>query len=380
MVTNKVMYSISRLWKTLKTFQNESGSLVGPDINLVFIRGLQTPFQLVNRVFQNLVIRGRDEFKFPKIWLGQTQAYWIRANLRIYEMLEEETFLTLAIRTGNALVLRQKEGWWKSNLIGLSNRLDVIHNTLIANSLFDLYELTGDKRYIESVLAYDDVLNKRIGFTYLDDGSAFVKYFSGGKKEFVCNANTLVLSFLGRLTKIGYSRKEVIEPLLKALSNSMLENGELPYDARFTLHYQCTQYNAFELIDLIEYQYYSSDNDAEKLIDKIARWLASRVTSEGHVWYQCNKMFPLITYHHTATLAALSAARSHVHFNECVQKKISSLLKFCLERQMKNGLFEYGIFRLSFHDRGAYLRPNCIILKNLADFVFFGSSHINLDQ
>ncbi len=379
MTAVSVWHSVLNLWKSLRTFQGRSGFLVGPDVNLIFIKGLQTPFQLVNRVIQNLIIRGRGEFRYPKIWLGQTQAYWIRANLRLYEMLEEETFLTLAIRTGNALVLRQKEGWWKSNLIGLSNRLDVIHNTLIANSLFDLYELTGDKRYMESVLTYDDVLNKRIGFTYLDDGSAFVRYFSGGKKEFVCNANTLVLSFLGRLTKVGYSRKEVIKSLLKALSNSMLENGELPYDACFTLHYQCTQYNAFELMDLIEYQYYSSGNDAEKLIDKIARWLASRVTPEGYVWYQCNKMFPLITYHHTATLAALSAAHTHIHFNECLQKKNSRLLKFCLERQMRNGLFEYGYFRPSFHDRGSYLRPNCIILKNLADFMFFGSSHINLN-
>ena len=125
------------------------------------------------------------------------------------------------------------------------------------------------------------------------------------------NNSTLALKMFANLFKATGDDKflSACPAMLNWLRRIQLQTGELPYGvegSRARVHFLCYQYNAFELLDLIEYQRITRDEEVIPIIKKLAHYLAHAVTASGSARFNCHRDRPEVLYYAAAVAAALS--------------------------------------------------------------------------
>ena len=140
-----------------------------------------------------------------------------------------------------------------------------------------------------------------------------------------------------------------------------------------TAHYQCVQYNAFQLIDLVEYHRTSGDDAVLAVIGRLLPFVRAGADPAGGAYYDCGLGRRRIVYHSAARAAALTAAFAvGSRLGLTPEEGEASLaaadrgLGWVLARQRADGslpfsVCEYGVLR----DRRSYPRNLAMILLHL---------------
>ena len=136
-----------------------------------------------------------------------------------------------------------------------------------------------------------------------------MNYFYQKHGAKVPNNSTLALKMFAHLFRATGNDK-FLSPcpgMVNWLGRVQLQTGELPYSLegpRARVHFLCYQYNAFELLDLLDYYRITADEHIVPIVKKLAGYLAGAVTPSGSVRFSCCRNRPEILYYAAAVAAA----------------------------------------------------------------------------
>jgi len=158
-------------------------------------------------------------------------------------------------------------------------------------------------------------MEERIGYQRHGDHGAAVNYFDRQRGK-VPNNSTAAMWFLAELADAEGegAPPEAARRMLAFLREVQTPDGEMPYELpgegyeRSIPHYQCFQYNAFQLIDLFHFWKLCRWEDVIPVARGLASFLARGVTPEGACRFSCDSLYPRIVYHAHAMAYALSGA------------------------------------------------------------------------
>lgn len=295
----------------------------------------------------------------------QTQGYWCLAN---WELGEGDN----AVACARSIVARQQPtGAWEYPNPEWRHRVATVEGAWATLGLIETYRHTRDAMYLDAALRWHRFLEEEIGWCEAPGGEA-VEYFAGEHKPPVPNNSTLVAWLLAELADVTGDEAFLArcEPMLAFITTVQQPSGELPYrgyageTSASPDHYQCSQYNAFQLLDLARYEALTHDAVATSVVIRLAAFLVSLVAPDGTIPYACDRPHPYVTYHLAAVAAALNeAARRGVPGSE---RASAALLARLQERQRSDGGFphsrrDYGVLA----DRRSYPRNLVMILLHL---------------
>ena len=278
-------------------------ALEGPDVGIRFNSRIG---RFVKSYLQFL--SWRDHLRY-----NQGQGYWIAANWLIYDLFEQDEARTLALATADDLLRRQRSGgYWEYPNPEWRGRIATVEGNFGALGLLQAFERTAEERYLEGAQGWYRYLVTEMGFQELNGGLA-VNYFANRPGGMVPNNSTLTARTLARLAQVSGDDAylERCPALIRFVRDAQRDTGELPYviarpPSEGRDHFLCFQYNAFELLDLVEYHRASDDADALPIIEGIGRFLSGGLTRSGGARYNCSRDRPEILYYTAAVAAALS--------------------------------------------------------------------------
>ena len=295
----------------------------------------------------------------------QTQGYWSLANWK----LEEGEF---AVACANGIVARQRrDGAWNYPNPEWRNRVATVEGSWAAIGLIEAFRRTGDSTYLDAALRWHRYLEAKIGWCEAPGGSA-VEYFASDPIPAVTNNSTLAAWLLAELADVTGDKAFLArcEPMLAFIATVQRPSGELPYRVSAARaggpvdHYQCSQYNAFQLLDLIRYAELTSDPAAASIVTRLAGFLVELVTPEGTIPYACDRRQPQVTYHLAAVAAALGEAAGR-GVPACGRAS-AALFARVVECQQADGGFSHSRRDYGFlADRRSYPRNLAMILLHL---------------
>jgi hypothetical protein len=301
----------------------------------------------------------------------QAQGYWVLSNWDLYDLIGEDRFAGIAINCAQGIRRSQRPlGHWDYPHPGWAGRIATVEVAWGALGMLASYERTKSKELLEGVCRAYEFLVEHTGFQKAGAGYA-LNYFSGKPSAVVPNNTTLGLAFFGRLSHVLGDGRYLSHcgGMIAFLTSAQLESGELPYALDGPLgkgrpHFQCYQYNAFELQDLAMYYNATGDERALPLIVRVAHFLAEGVRADGSTRVDCNDRSSEVVYHIGAVAAALGIARRMCLFDASdVEERAYS---YVLNHERTAGGFgfsrrEHCILR----DGRCYPRPTVMILYHL---------------
>jgi len=246
----------------------------------------------------------------------QAQGYWAISSWHLCDLADVQSAADIATACARGIARRQApEGYWNYPSSVWAGRISTVEGTWAALGLLASYERAGVEELREGALDWYEFLVNHTGFQRADVGMG-INYFSNARRGLVPNNSTVVLAFLGELARVleeeGYLK--FCPEMISFLASVQRQSGELPYEiatplGKERIHYQCNQYNAFQLLDLAIYYQATKDASALPLIHGIQAFLAAGVNADGSTRYACDDNRIRITYHTCAVAAALCVAR-----------------------------------------------------------------------
>ncbi len=275
-----------------------SGGLIGPDpgvrFNYRFWRFLKSALRF---------IPWQDDMCYM-----QSQGYWILANWQLSRK-PDDPYAKLAIQSSDYVIKSQRpDGAWDFPNPEWRGRVTTVEGIWASLGMMESFRKTGQARYADAVRKWDDFFQAKIGFQTEGDELA-VNYFAGKAGSKVPNNSALALRYLARLdaTLSHGKNKARMSGLVRFLSRIQSATGELPYEVGNPQmqHFQCFQYHAFMLLDLLDYFLVTQDSAVLPVLQKIAKFLKQGVSSAGDAYYQCGVSYRTVNYHSAAVAAAL---------------------------------------------------------------------------
>jgi hypothetical protein len=258
------------------------------------------------------------------VYFLQAQGYWVLGNWALFNRTGEEKNREIALRCSEHIMAQQRnDGAWDYPLPQWKGRIATVEGIWGSIGLLETYRHTADPAFLTSALQWHKFLNESIGFQRSGGGLA-INYFANYGDAAVPNNSTNVLRFLAELKEVT-GNKTYLQPcaeLITFLQNVQQTTGELPYAVRGeaggeeNLHFQCSQYNAFQCLGLMRYYEITGDKVVLPLISKVLGFLRKGLGADGHAFYQCGNRYRAVTYH-TAALGAVFAKASHLGFERC---------------------------------------------------------------
>lgn len=238
----------------------------------------------------------------------QTQGYWVLANWRLADLGHSQA-QTLALDCCRAIRRAQRaDGAWVFPDPEWKNRVTTVEGLWSSFALLETFRRTQDEEWLEPVLKWDRFFKQEIGFQTYRDGLA-VNYFAGRVDSLVPNNSFSAIRYLARLDQATqrHDNDDRISGLLRFLEDSQQATGEFPYELNNPkmLHFQCFQYHAFLLLDLLDYYQVTQDSRSLPILNGLARFLITGITATGDVMYQCGVARRHVNYHAAVTMAAL---------------------------------------------------------------------------
>jgi hypothetical protein len=301
----------------------------------------------------------------------QAQAYWILGSLRLRDLVGDQALADVAVRCAQGIAKRQDpSGYWLYPNPEWAGRVATVECAFGAIGLLAAYEQTGQGILLDAAdRAYQFLVNET-GFQKADSGYA-INYFQNRVRPLVPNNSTLALALFGRLARVTGDERYLTHcrGMVDFLASAQLETGELPYaigtqGIKGRPHYQCFQYNAFELIDLAAYHSDTNDAAVLPLIQRLAKYLSSSVRLNGTTRFDCGSSTTQIHYNTAAIAAALLVAR-RMGLHDALEAE-NRAYRYVLAQQQSSGGYafsnrEYGVLA----DRRCYPRPTTMILHHL---------------
>lgn len=300
----------------------------------------------------------------------QGMAYWIKANLRLWELTDEDSYREKARRSADYIVARQPAdgAWLHPPIPGRRGFVSTVEGVWASLGLLAMYRFDPQPTYIEAARKWYAVQTKEIGFQQAPRGLS-ANYYAHSA-ILVPNVTTMFIWLCAELADLtgdaGYG--VYIDPMLEFIEFSQLANGELPYEVDYRPHFMCYQYNSFEFMDLAHYYDLTQNPTVLPILRKLSAFLETGITPAGSCRYNCDKQFPEVNYW-TAALATALAEAQLLGLGEH-DVIVRRMLERLLSRQRSDGGFEFSYrnYRM-LRDSRSYPRYLSMILYLLLTHV-----------
>ena len=284
----------------------------------------------------------------------QGQGYWIIGNWLLHRLTKEDRFAEIAMASSKFVVESQRDdGTWPNPIPQRLHLVTTIEGVWAAAGLVATFRRNGDASCLDAANAWRRFMEERIGYQEHGKNGLAVNYFDTPRGK-VPNNSTAALWFLSEMADATASKDLLAksEAILSFLGEIQTESGEMPYEIpggtykRFVPHYQCFQYNAFQLVDLFHFWRRSGCEAAKPIAQKLASFLSGGVTPEGACRFSCGALLPRVVYHaHTLAYALSCASRWGLgDYSELSRRAF----QWTLSMQNPDGSFpfSYGDYRL----------------------------------
>ena len=279
----------------------------------------------------------------------QGQGYWIVANWLLHRLTKDDEYGEIALNASKFVLDTQREnGSWPNPLPERKHLASTIEGLWAGTGLLATFGRTGDARCLEAALAWHHFMTEQIGYQNHGAEGAAINYFDVPRGK-VPNNSTATLWFLSELADASEDAPH-LEPskrILAFLKDAQTDAGEMPYELpgesyrRQVSHYQCFQYNAFQLIDLYNFWKRTDTEEARSIATGIASFLSGALTPEGACRYACTARLPHVIYHAGAVGHALSCA-SRWGLGD-FQDLSKSAFSWTLSKQRQDGSFPFSL-------------------------------------
>ena len=304
-----------------------------------------------------------------KLIYFQAQGYWIKVNW----MLATAGLLDcrqIAERCSDFVLAQQTDdGYWEYPNPEWKGRIATVEGCYAAIGLLTTYRHTLDSLLVNSAARWYNFACHHIGFQETGDLLA-INYFYGRTGPKVPNNSTLALKTFATLFEVTGEHHYLVHcrAMVRWLKSVQLASGELPYSVaavRARDHFLCFQYNAFELLDLIEYYQVTKDNEVLPIVWKLTDYIATGVTCTGAARFDCHHRMPEVLYYAAAVSAALNEA-SALGIGDYADLADRGY-RWVLSHQLDNGNFAFFSQRnyLVLTDRRSYPRNLAMVLYHL---------------
>jgi hypothetical protein len=360
-ITSEYLCASQRLHNFLSGTYWDGEMLIGPDQGVRFNRRY---WRFVKSYLSFL--HWKDNYYYL-----QAQAYWVLSNWQLYDLIGEEQLAEMAINCAYGIRKSQQlAGYWEYPHPGWTGRIATVEVAWAALGMLASYERTKQMDLLEGVFKAYDFLVKHTGFQEAGDGYA-INYFSSGQCGLVPNNTTLALAFFGRLSQVSGDKKYLLycPGMIAFLTSVQLASGEFPYELRGAFgrnqfHFQCYQYNAFELQDLAMYYKATQDETILPLIAGVVNFLVGGIKDDGSIRFDCNDRSVEIVYNIAAVAGALGIAR-RMGISNTLEAE-NRTYAYVLAQQRANGGFAFSNREHSLlRDTRYYPRPLTMILYHL---------------
>jgi hypothetical protein len=244
---------------------------------------------------------------------------------------------------------------WQSRLEFMPDKTPtIVATSFVGYSLFDAYDLTGDKRFLNSALSSCDFIDKDLNRTKRKKG--FIFSYSPLDKMRVYNASLLGSRLLSRA--YSYSKNERLLELARnsviACADNQREDGAWLFGEDRVQNFIDSFHTGYKLESISEYQKYSEDCAFEKHIKKgVAYYINNFFLDDGLPKYYEKKIYPIDIHcpaQLIATLSRLNIFNDHI---DLVEKVLIWTIKNM--QDPKKGHFYYQINK-AFTSKIPYIR------------------------
>lgn len=304
----------------------------------------------------------------------QGQGYWILANWLLHRITAEDSYAETALECSRFVVESQRpDGSWPNPMPERRHLVTNIEGVWAGAGLLATYKRAGDEACLGAAKAWWRFMEDKIGYQEHGTSGAAVNYFDTPRGK-VPNNSTAAMWFLSELADAtgDTSYHDRARQMLSFVASVQTHTGEIPYELsgesypRSVPHYQCFQYNAFQLIDLYHFRKRTGCEAVRPVAEKLAQFLATGVTASGACRYSCGSELPRVVYHAHTLAYALSCA---THWGLDDYSELSTrAYKWTLEQQRPDGSFPFSKRDYFFlQDSRAYPANLAMAVCHLAD-------------
>ena len=246
----------------------------------------------------------------------QAQGYWVVANWLMNDLAGDHRCRDLAVACSDYVLSAQRpEGYWEYPNPEWEGRIATVEGNVATLGLLESYQRTRHEPLLEGAKNWYRFVIDRMGFQG-QDGLLAVNYFANLGSLMVPNNSTLTLWVFARLAELTGDDQYLSRcpGMVAWLRLAQLQSGELPYGLAAPaggtnrIHFLCYQYNAFELMDLVQYYHITGDQTVWGIMEKLAQYLSRGITRSGAARYDCHHQKPEMPYYTAALGAALGQA------------------------------------------------------------------------
>lgn len=171
----------------------------------------------------------------------------------------------------------------------------IVATSFIANALLDAYEITGDKRLLDTARSSCDFILKDLNRTYDADGD-FAFSYSRLDKSIVFNASLLGSRLLARVYQLT-GEQELAEPARRSVAfccKHQKADGSWSYGT-YSFHYWIDNFHTgYNLECLYDYTKYTGDRSFESNMEKgFEYYIPTFFTEEGIAKYYNDSVYPI---------------------------------------------------------------------------------------
>lgn len=222
-----------------------------------------------------------------------------------------------------------------------SNVPTVVATTYAANGLFEAYEVTGEKRFLDAAMDAANFVLKDLNRDYRPSGSFLFSYSVGHGNNTVYNASLLGSKLLART--YHYSKDaSLLEPAkgsIGAALEAQEEDGSWVYGELPIQSWKDSYHTGFNIESIYDYMRYSGDDSVREPLERgLKYYLENFFTESGEPKYYHNKTYP-IDIHSPAQLAVTVC---HLSLFKEQDELVQCVLNWTLDNMKdKKGFFYY---------------------------------------
>lgn len=313
----------------------------------------------------------RSPINFRKILLVEKNynskgiALFLSASCRLYKIDYNKKYYNDIIYFADILLNLTTKGWsgdcWGYNFDWQArafyqpkNTPTVVASVYAASALSEAYEITGDQRYLNSVISCGSFVLKDLNRTFDDDGD-FCFSYSPLDKSRVYNACLLGAKLLGIIYKYtGDSEyKEIAKHAIRYCTKNQRSDGSWVYGEQKFHKWVDNFHTGFNLECISSYQQSTGDVSFNESLERGFQYYVNTFFLEdGMSKYYNNQTYP-IDIHSPAQLVATLYQLKLFYQNKTLCDKV--LHWTIVNMQDKNGFFYYQ-YKKGVSSRIPYMR------------------------
>jgi len=177
-------------------------------------------------------ISGKDPFTNETAIFPATQGWDIPAEIELYQITGKEKYFGRAKKSADWLIENQKEGYWERPLNCTDcDKIYTVEGGEAALGLIELYEYTGEERYLKPAEEWAEFLVNNITYTRTSNSSIIFQYQYPNKHWRVLNINALSSLVLLKLWKHTGNEKylTLANESLNFIRENQQPDGRYPY-------------------------------------------------------------------------------------------------------------------------------------------------------